>query len=115
MSQKILDQVKPGVVTGDDVRKIFNIAQENQFALPAVNVVSTNSANAVIEAAKKVSSPVMIQFSNGGAVFFAGKAAPNANMEASIAGAISGAKHVHMMSELYGVPVVLHTDHAAKK
>lgn len=115
MSQKILDHVKPGVVTGDDVRTVFNIAKENHFALPAVNVVSTNSANAVIEAAKVVNSPVMIQFSNGGATFFAGKGAPSENMKASIAGAISGAKHVHMMSELYGVPVILHTDHAAKK
>ncbi|MFW5645052.1 MAG: class II fructose-bisphosphate aldolase [Bacteroidota bacterium] len=115
MSQKILDHVKPGVVTGEDVRTVFKIAKENQFALPAVNVVSTNSVNAVIEAAKVVNSPVMIQFSNGGATFYAGKGAPNANMEAAIAGAISGAKHVHMMSELYGVPVILHTDHAARK
>lgn len=115
MSQKILDHVKPGVVTGDDVRTIFKIAKEDQFALPAVNVVNTNSVNAVIEAAKTANSPVMIQFSNGGATFYAGKGAPNENMKASIAGAISGAKHVHMMSELYGVPVILHTDHAAKK
>ncbi len=115
MSQKILDHVKPGVVTGDDVRTIFEIAQENHFALPAVNVVSTNSVNAVIEAGRTVNSPIMIQFSNGGATFYAGKGAPNENMKASIAGAISGAKHVHMMSELYGVPVILHTDHAAKK
>lgn len=115
MAEQILNVVQPGVVTGDDVQKILNIAKENQFALPGVNVVGTNSTNAVIEAAKEVNSPVIIQFSNGGAVFFAGKGAPNDNMQAAIMGAVSGAKHVHAMSELYGVPVILHTDHAAKK
>jgi len=115
MSQKILDVVKPGVVTGDDLQKVFSIAKANGFALPAVNVVSTNSVNAVIEAAKVVNSPVIIQFSNGGAIFWAGKTLSNENQQAAIAGGISGAKHVHMMSELYGVPVVLHTDHCAKK
>lgn len=115
MSDKILDHVKPGVVTGADVSKIFEIAKRNNFALPAVNVVGTNSVNGVLEAAKTVNSPVIIQFSNGGAVFFAGKGAPNANEKAAIAGAISGAKHIHMMSELYGVAVILHTDHAARK
>ncbi len=115
MSQKILDHVKPGVITGDDVRKVFKIAKENQFAIPAVNVVSTNSVNAVMEAAHEVSSPVIIQFSNGGAIFYAGKSLSNDNQQAAIAGGISGAKHIHMMSELYGVPVILHTDHAAKK
>lgn len=115
MSQKILDHVKPGVLTGDDLQKVFKLAKDNQFALPAVNVVSTNSLNAVLESAKEVNSPVMIQFSNGGAVFYAGKGLSNDNQQAAIAGAVSGAKHVHMMAELYGVPVVLHTDHAAKK
>ncbi len=115
MSQKILDHVKPGVITGDDVRKVFKIAKENQFAIPAVNVVSTNSVNAVMEAAHEVSSPVIIQFSNGGAIFYAGKSLPNDSQQAAIAGGISGAKHIHMMSELYGVPVIVHTDHAAKK
>lgn len=115
MSQKILDHVKPGVVTGKDLQKIFQIAKDNQFAIPAVNVVSTNSVNAVIEAAKVVNSPVMIQFSNGGSVFYAGKGISNENEKAAIAGAVSGAKHVHMMAEIYGVPVILHTDHAAKK
>lgn len=113
MSQKVLDHVKPGVLTGEDVNKVFAIARENQYAMPAVNVVSTNSANAVLEAAKTVNSPVMIQFSNGGAGFFAGKAV--SGLDAAVSGAISGAKHIHMMSELYGVPVILHTDHAAKK
>lgn len=115
MSQKILDHVKPGVVTGDDVKKVFSLAKENHFALPAVNVVSTNSANAVLEAAKVANSPVMIQFSNGGAAFYTGKGVSNDGQKAAIAGAISGAKHIHMMAEIYEVPVILHTDHAAKK
>jgi len=115
MSNKIFDVVKPGVVTGEDVQKVFEIAKKNEFAIPAVNVVGTNSVNAVIEAAREVNSPVIIQFSNGGAVFFAGKGLSNENQNAAIIGAISGAKHVHAMAEAYGVPVILHTDHAAKK
>ncbi|MCF8381159.1 MAG: class II fructose-bisphosphate aldolase [Bacteroidales bacterium] len=115
MSQKILDHVKPGVLSGKDLQKVFQIAKDNQFAMPAVNVVNTNSVNAVLEAAKEVNSPVMIQFSNGGGVFYAGKGLSNENQKAAIAGSVSGALHVHMMSELYGIPVVLHTDHAAKK
>ncbi|MCB2218963.1 MAG: class II fructose-bisphosphate aldolase [Bacteroidetes bacterium] len=115
MSDKILDHVKPGVVTGNDVKKVFEIAKKNQFALPAVNVVGTDSVNAVLEAAKLVKSPVIIQFSNGGAAFYAGKGLSNENEQAAIAGAISGALHVHKMAELYGVAVILHTDHAAKK
>ncbi|MCK5068119.1 MAG: class II fructose-bisphosphate aldolase [Bacteroidales bacterium] len=115
MSNKIFDVVKPGVVTGDDVQKVFEIAKQNEYAIPAVNVVGTNSVNAVIEAAKIVNSPVIIQFSNGGAVFFAGKGLSNEDQKAAIAGAVSGAIHVHAMAEAYGVPVILHTDHAAKK
>ncbi|HKK63863.1 MAG TPA: class II fructose-bisphosphate aldolase, partial [Bacteroidales bacterium] len=115
MAEKILDVIKPGVVTGDDYQKLLAIAKKNEYALPAVNVVGTNSVNAVIESAMVVNSPVMIQFSNGGGVFFAGKALSNENQKAAIAGAVSGAKHVHYMSEQYGVPVILHTDHAAKK
>jgi fructose-bisphosphate aldolase class II len=115
MSNRILDVVKPGVVTGDDVQKILSIASQNEFAIPAVNVVGTNSVNAVIEAAREVNSPVIIQFSNGGAAFFAGKGLSNENQKAAIAGAVSGAKHVHYMAGEYGVPVILHTDHAAKK
>lgn len=115
MSQKILDHVKPGVLSGKDLQKVFQIAKDNHFALPAVNVVNTNSVNAVLEAAKEVNSPVMIQFSNGGGIFYAGKGLSNENQKSAIAGSISGALHVHMMSELYGVPVILHTDHAAKK
>jgi fructose-bisphosphate aldolase class II len=115
MSNKIFDVVKPGVVTGDDVQKVFEIAKKNEFAIPAVNVVGTNSVNAVIEAARDVNSPVIVQFSNGGAVFFAGKGLSNEDQKAAIIGAVSGAKHVHAMAEAYGVPVILHTDHAAKK
>ncbi|MCF8235144.1 MAG: class II fructose-bisphosphate aldolase [Bacteroidales bacterium] len=115
MAEKILDIVKPGVVTGDDVKKVFSFAKEKQFALPAVNVVGTDSINATLEAAKAVHSPVIIQFSNGGATFYAGKGCPNDNNEAAIAGAVSGAWHVHRMAEIYGVPVILHTDHAARK
>jgi fructose-bisphosphate aldolase class II len=112
---EILNKIAPGVVTGDAVSELLRYANANDFALPAVNVVGTNSVNAVLEAARQVNSPVIIQFSNGGAQFFAGKGLPNDKQQASIAGAISGAMHVHQMAELYGIPVVLHTDHAAKK
>lgn len=115
MPQKILDVVKPGVVTGADVQKIFAIAKENNFALPAVNVISTDSINAVLEAAAQAKSAVIIQFSNGGAQFVAGKGLKLEGQQSNILGAISGAKHVHTVAEHYGVPVILHTDHAAKK
>lgn len=105
----------PGVVTGDGVSEIFRHANENNYALPAVNVVGTNSVNAVLETAKAVNSPVIVQFSNGGAIFYAGKSLSNANQQAAIAGGISGAQHVHQMAALYEVPVILHTDHCAKK
>ena len=115
MAERIKDTVAPGVVTGKDLQEIFRIAKQNNFAIPAVNVVGTNSVNAVMEAAKAVNSPVMIQFSNGGGVFYAGKALNNAEEKIAIAGTVSGAMHVHQMAEYYGIPVVLHTDHAAKK
>jgi len=112
---KILDVVKPGVVTGNDVQKIFGIAKEEGFALPAVNCVGSDSVNAVLEAAAKVQAPAIIQFSNGGAAFIAGKGIKTDRPQgAAILGAIAGAKHVHAMAEAYGVPVILHTDHAAK-
>lgn len=104
-----------GVITGNELTKLYNAAKKAQLAFPAVNVVSTNSVNAVLEAAKAVNSPVIIQFSNGGAQFYAGKSLPNDKQQASIAGAISGAHHIHQLAELYDVAVVLHTDHAAKK
>ncbi|MEZ5083291.1 MAG: class II fructose-bisphosphate aldolase [Bacteroidales bacterium] len=115
MSDKILENIKPGVVTGNDIQKVFALAKKNRFALPAVNVVGTDSVNAVLEAAKVVNSPVIIQFSNGGASFYAGKGLSNENEQSAIIGAISGAKHVHHLAELYDVAVILHTDHAAKK
>ena len=113
--KRIADVVKPGVVTGSDLQYIFKVAQENKFALPAVNVVGTSSSNAVMEAAKVANAPVMIQFSNGGAVFNAGKGLKLEGLEAAVLGAVAGAKHIHTIAEAYGVPVVLHTDHAAKK
>ena len=112
---KIFDIVKPGVVTGDDVTKLFNHAKENNFAIPAVNCVGTDSINAVLEAAAAVKSPVIVQFSNGGGIFIAGKALKNENEKAAILGSISGAMHIHNVAEAYGVPVIIHTDHAAKK
>ncbi len=115
MATKISDVVKPGVVTGDDVQKVFQVARENNFALPAVNCVDTNTINAVIETAAKVGSAVIVQFSNGGAQFIAGKGLKLDGQEAAVLGAISGAKHVHLMAEKYGVPVIVHTDHCAKK
>ncbi|HZH70870.1 MAG TPA: class II fructose-bisphosphate aldolase [Mariniphaga sp.] len=113
--ERIADVVKPGVVTGADLQFIFKVAQQNKFALPAVNVVGSSSVNAVMEAAKAANAPVMIQFSNGGAAFNAGKGLKMEGHQAAILGAIAGAKHIHTLAEAYGVRVVLHTDHAAKK
>jgi len=107
--------MKPGVLTGDQVQEVFKDAKANGYALPAINVVGSNSVNAVLEAAATVNSPVIIQFSNGGAVFNAGKGLSNNNQEAAIAGAVSGAHHIHMLAEKYGARVILHTDHAARK
>ncbi|MEL7004408.1 MAG: class II fructose-bisphosphate aldolase, partial [Bacteroidota bacterium] len=108
-------QFKPGVVTGDDVQKLFAYAKEKQFALPAVNVTGTSTVNGVLETASAINSPVIIQFSNGGAGFYAGKGLSNPDQKASIAGAVSGAHHIHQMAESYGATVLTHTDHAAKK
>lgn len=110
---KILDNIGAGIVVGKDVKTLFEIAKEENFAIPAVNVVGTNSVNAVLESAKKINSPVIIQFSNGGAGFYGGKGIDGS--EAAILGAISGATHVHILAKSYGVPVILHTDHAARK
>jgi fructose-bisphosphate aldolase, class II len=110
-----MGKYRAGVLFGEELDALYNDAKSNAFALPAVNVVGTNSVNAVLETAAKVNSPVIIQFSNGGAQFFAGKGMPNDKLQANIAGGISGAKHVHEVAKYYGVPVVLHTDHAAKK
>lgn len=112
---KISDEVKPGVVTGKDLQFVFKVAKEKGFAIPAVNVVGSSTVNAVMEAAKNANAPVMIQFSNGGAAFNAGKGLKLEGQQAAVLGAIAGAKHIHILSEAYGVRVILHTDHAAKK
>jgi fructose-bisphosphate aldolase, class II len=115
MSANLMKHIEPGIVTGKDLQELYRIAKEHQFALPAVNVVGTNSVNAVLEAARDVNSPVIIQFSNGGAHFYAGKTLSNDGQRAAISGAISGAKHIAIMAKEYGVRVIMHTDHAAKK
>ena len=107
--------IKPGVATGDQVQEILKLAKEKKFALPAVNVIGSSSINGVLETAKKLNSPVIIQFSNGGAGFNGGKGLGNENQHAAISGSIAGAHHVHTMAKAYGVPVILHTDHCAKK
>ena len=104
-----------GVISGSQVQELFAYAKENNFAIPAVNVTGTDTVNAVLEAAKEVNSPIIIQVSNGGAAFFAGKGLSNDNQQASILGGIALAKDVHTIAEAYGIPVILHTDHAAKK
>ena len=107
--------IKPGVATGLEVQAIFNHAKENGYALPAVNVIGSDTINGVLETAKDLNAPVIIQFSNGGAQFNAGKGLSNEGQKAAIAGGVAGAKHVHTLAEAYGVPVILHTDHCAKK
>ncbi|MGB2385001.1 MAG: class II fructose-bisphosphate aldolase, partial [Flavobacteriales bacterium] len=111
MSQKF----RPGVLWGKEVREVFEDAQANGYALPAVNVIGTNSINAVLETARELNSPVIIQFSNGGAAFNAGKGLKLDNQENAVLGSIAGAHHVHTMAQAYGVPVILHTDHCARK
>ncbi len=108
-------KIKAGVATGEVVQEIFKLAKEKKFALPAANVIGSSSVNAVLETAKELNAPVIVQFSNGGAHFNAGKGLSNENQAAAIAGGIAGAKHVHEMAGLYGIPVILHTDHCAKK
>ncbi len=107
--------IKPGVATGDEVQKIFKLAKEKGFAMPAVNVVGNNSINACLETAAKLNAPIIIQFSNGGGLFNAGKSLSNEAEKAAIAGTIAGARHIQVMAELYGATVILHTDHCAKK
>jgi fructose-bisphosphate aldolase class II len=111
----ILDIVPPGVVTGDNLRKLFKYAKEHKFAIPAVNCTSSSTVNAVLEAARDIKAPIIIQFSNGGSAFYAGKGISNANQEASILGAVAGALHVRQVAKAYGIPVILHSDHCAKK
>lgn len=110
MSQRF----RPGVLFGAETQELLQHANDNQYALPAVNVVGTNSLNAVLETAAKVNSPVIVQFSNGGGVFYAGKGLSNEQQKAAILGSVAGALHVHTLAEHYKVPVILHTDHCAK-
>tara|TARA_B110000046_G_scaffold184891_1_gene224727 strand:- start:1601 stop:2668 length:1068 start_codon:yes stop_codon:yes gene_type:complete len=107
--------IKPGVATGKEVQEIFKLAKEKGFALPAVNVVGSNTINGVLETARDLNAPVIIQFSNGGAQFNAGKGLSNENQKAAIVGGVAGAKHIHELAAAYGVPVILHTDHCSKK
>lgn len=114
MTNPSSSRFRPGVLHGSEVSDLLNYANAHDFALPAVNVTGTNTVNAVLETAREVNSPVIIQFSNGGAAFYAGKGLSNKDQQASIAGGISGALHVHQLAKAYGVPVILHTDHCAK-
>lgn len=109
--KKVLDIVKPGVLVGKDVLKLFDYAKNNEFAIPAANVTSTSTVNAALEAAREVNSPIILEVSNGGASFFSGKELSNENQKASILGAVSLAKYVHNVAKDYGIPVILHTDH----
>lgn len=110
-----MSKYNSGVLFGDELEALYKDAKENEFALPAVNCIGTNSINASLETAARVNSPIIIQFSNGGAQFVAGKGMPNDKLQANIKGAVSAALHIHNVAQDYGVPVVLHTDHAAKK
>jgi fructose-bisphosphate aldolase, class II len=106
---------RAGVLYGDEVTELLDYANKHNFAMPAVNVIGTNTINAALECARDVNSPIIIQFSNGGAYFNAGKGLSNEDQKAAIAGGVAGALHVQQMAELYNVPVILHTDHCAKK
>jgi fructose-bisphosphate aldolase class II len=110
-----MKKYKAGVLFGEELEALYKDAKESQFAVPAVNCIGSNTINATLEAAANVNSPVIIQFSNGGAQFMAGKGMPNDHLQANISGGISGALHIHNVAKHYGVPVILHTDHAAKK
>ena len=109
------DLVPAGVIVGDDVQKVFAYAKANNFALPAANCTGTNTVNGCLETAAELNAPMIIQFSNGGAAFYAGKALSNTGQRAAIAGAIAGAMHVHQLAEAYGARVMVHTDHCARK
>ena len=113
---KLLDIVRPGVVVGDDVQKIYAFAKENKFAIPAMNCVGSDSINAALETAARIRTPIIVQFSNGGSAFYAGKGLkPASGARPDVIGAIAAARHCHAVAEEYGIPVIVHTDHAAKK
>jgi len=111
----LLDVVPAGVLTGENVVKLFQYAKEHQFAIPAINCTSSSTVNAVLEAARDIKAPIIIQVSQGGSAYFAGKGLANGNQEASILGAIAAAHHVRTVAKAYGVPVVIHSDHCAEK
>ncbi|KAG2363739.1 hypothetical protein BDR07DRAFT_1403477 [Suillus spraguei] len=111
----VLDIVPAGVLTGDNVRKLFDYAKENKFAIPAINVTSSSTANAVLEAARDIKSPIILQVSQGGSAYYAGKGLANDSQQASILGAVAAAHHIRTVAKSYGVPVVLHSDHCAHK
>jgi len=111
----LINLIPTGVVSGEHLNTLYRVARENNYAFPAVNVVSTNSINAALEAASLCKSPIIIQLSHGGAAFFVGKGVPLKDHQPAITGAIAAAHYVHAVAKHYGIPVVLHTDHAAKK
>jgi len=108
-------KVKSGVIYGDDVLNLFKYCQEKEFAIPAINVTSSSTAVAALEAARDAKAPIILQVSQGGAAYFAGKGVANKNQEASIAGAVAAAHYIRAVAPAYGIPVILHTDHCAKK
>ncbi len=110
-----MSKFRAGVLFGDEVNEVYADAKANNYAMPAVNVVSTSTINAVMETAAKLNSPVIIQLSFGGGHFYAGKSLADENFEASVVGCISAAMHVHQLAELYGITVILHTDHCSLK
>ena len=114
MAQSVLSR-KSGVIVGDDVFKLFKYAQEKNFAIPAINVTSSSTVVASLEGARDAKSPIILQMSQGGALYFAGKSVPNDKQQGSVAGAVAGAQYIRSVAASYGIPVVLHTDHCAKK
>ena len=114
MAKHVLSR-KEGVIVGDDVLNLFKYAQEKNFAIPAINVTSSSTVVASLEAARDTKSPIILQMSQGGALYFAGKGVPNDKQQGSIAGAVAGAHYIRSVAPSYGIPVVLHTDHCAKK
>lgn len=112
--QNNMSQFPAGVLTGSQVSDVWAHAKKHRYALPAVNVIGSNSMNAVMETAKAMNSPVIIQFSNGGAKFNAGKSLSLADQQSAVLGGVAGAHHVHTLAEAYGVSVILHTDHCAR-
>ena len=113
--KRTMSQFPSGVLTGQQISEVWAHAKTHRYALPAVNVIGSNSINAVLETAKSVNAPVIIQFSNGGAKFNAGKSLSLDDQQAAVLGSVAGAHHVRTLAEAYGVPVILHTDHCARK